>query len=108
MKKKLLTTGLIAGAAAVAGALIYKYTREQIIFSCDRWDIDINKRFRMADNLIKSGALGHPEVLFLKKGTYDDYREVLRKRGANLNQVKPIKVIDTDEKRDFFFAHVEE
>lgn len=58
--------------------------------------------------LIKSGALGHPQVLFLKKGTYDDYREVLRKRGANLNQVKPIKVIDTDEKRDFFFAHVEE
>ncbi len=57
--------------------------------------------------LIKSGALGHPEVLFLKKGTYDDYREVLRKRGANLNQVKPIKVIDTDEKRDFFFDHIE-
>ncbi len=58
--------------------------------------------------LIKSGALGHPEVLFLKKGTYDDYREVLRKRGANLNQVKPIKVIDTDEKKDFFFNHVED
>ncbi len=57
--------------------------------------------------LIKSGALGHPQVLFLKKGTYDDYREVLRKRGANLNQVKPIKVIDTDEKRDFFFDHIE-
>ena len=58
--------------------------------------------------LIKSGALGHPEVKFLRKGTYDDYREVLRKRGANLNQVKPIKVIDTDEKRDFFFNHVED
>ena len=57
--------------------------------------------------LIKSGALGLPEVLFLKKGTYDDYREVLRSRGANLNQVKPIKVIDNDDKRDFFFAHVE-
>ena len=56
--------------------------------------------------LIKSGALGHPEVCFLKKGTYDDYREVLRKRGANLNQVKPIKIIDTDEKRDFFFDHI--
>ena len=56
--------------------------------------------------LIKSGALGHPEVCFLKKGTYDDYREVLRKRGANLNQVKPIKVIDNDEKRDFFFDHI--
>ncbi len=58
--------------------------------------------------LIKSGALGHCEVKFLKTGTYDDYREVLRSRGANLNQVKPLKVIDTDEKRDFFFAHVED
>lgn len=57
--------------------------------------------------LIKSGALGHPEVKFLRHGTYDDYREVLRKRGANLNQVKPIKVIDNDEKRDFFFSHIQ-
>ena len=56
--------------------------------------------------LIKSGALGHCEVKFLKHGTYDDYREVLRKRGANLNQVKPIKVIDNEEKKEFFFAHV--
>ena len=58
--------------------------------------------------LIRSGALGHPEVKFLKKGTYDAYRELLRQRGANLNQVKPLKVIDTDEKRDFFFAHIED
>ncbi len=58
--------------------------------------------------LIKSGALGHPQVLFLKKGTYDDYRELLRQRGANLNQVKPLKVIDTDEKKEFFFAHLED
>ena len=58
--------------------------------------------------LLRNGALGHCEVKFLKHGTYDDYREVLRKRGANLNQVKPLKVIDTDEKRDFFFAHVED
>ena len=57
--------------------------------------------------LIKSGALGHPVVKFLRHGTYDDYREVLRKRGANLNQVKPIKVIDNEEKRDFFFSHIE-
>ncbi len=58
--------------------------------------------------LIKSGALGHPQVKFLRKGTYDEYREILRKRGANLNQVKPLKVIDTEEKKEFFFAHIEE
>lgn len=56
--------------------------------------------------LIKSGALGHPVVKLLRRGTYDDYRELLRKRGANLNQVKPIKVIDNDEKKDFFFSHI--
>ncbi len=58
--------------------------------------------------LIKSGALGHPEVNFLKKGTHDEYREILRKRGVNLNQVKPVKVIDTDEKKGFFLSRIEE
>lgn len=58
--------------------------------------------------LIRKRGLGHCEVKFLRAGTYDDYRELLRARGANLNQVKPIKVIDSDEKKDFFFSHTEE
>lgn len=56
--------------------------------------------------LIDSGALGSCEVKFLRHGTYDDYREVLRARGANLNQVKPIKVIDSEERKEFFLSHV--
>lgn len=56
--------------------------------------------------LIKSGALGHCEVKFLQKGTNEAYRELLRARGANLNQVKPIKVITTEEQKAFFFAHI--
>ena len=56
--------------------------------------------------LIASGALGHCEVKFLRKGTYDDYRQMLKDNGANLNQVKPIKVIDNDKKKDFFFSHL--
>ncbi len=75
-----------------------------------------NKAFEMmlfkgnvsVEPLIKSGALGHPEVKFLKHGTYDEYRELLRLRGANLNQVKPIKVIDNEEKKEFFFSHIKE
>lgn len=54
--------------------------------------------------LIKSGALGHCEVKFLAKGTNDAYRELLRSNGANLNQIKPIKVISTDQQKDFFFS----
>lgn len=57
--------------------------------------------------LIRNGALGHCEVKFLRRGTYEDYREkVLRKQGANLNQVKPVKVIDNEERREYFFSNV--
>ncbi len=56
--------------------------------------------------LIKSGALGKCELHFLKKGTYDEYREILKQNGANLNQIKPIKVIDTENKKEFFFSHI--
>lgn len=56
--------------------------------------------------LIKSGALGHCEVKFLQKGTNDAYRELLRSNGANLNQVKPIKVISTDTQKQFFFDRI--
>lgn len=57
--------------------------------------------------LIRNGALGHCEVKFLRRGTYEDYREkVLRKQGANLNQVKPVKVIDNEERKEYFFSNV--
>ncbi len=58
--------------------------------------------------LIASGALGHCEVKFLKEGTYDEYRQLLKNNGANLNQIKPIKVIDTEKKKDFFYSHITE
>ena len=57
---------------------------------------------------IRNGALGHCEVKFLKPGTYNDYREMKGRQGANLNQLKPVKVIDNDERYEFFFGHVRE
>lgn len=59
-----------------------------------------------AKPVFKNGSLGHCEVKFLRHGTYDDYRQVLKDRGANLNQVKPVKLIDSEEKKDFFFSHI--
>lgn len=59
-----------------------------------------------AKPVIKNGSLGHCEVKFLRKGTYDDYREMLKNRGANLNQVKPVKLIDNEERKEFFFSHI--
>ncbi len=59
-----------------------------------------------AECVFRNGSLGHCEVKFLRKGTYDDYRQLLKNRGANLNQVKPIKFIDNQERKDFFFSHI--
>ena len=51
--------------------------------------------------------LNTPEVLILKPKTYWDYRESLRGRGVVLNQIKPVTVINSKEREDFFFSHVE-
>jgi uncharacterized short protein YbdD (DUF466 family) len=53
------------------------------------------------------GMIGDPQVLFLKKNTYSDYRESLRNKGVVLNQIKPVTVINSDERKDFFFSHIE-
>lgn len=52
------------------------------------------------------GMLSTPEVLFLKEKTYWDYREMLRSKGVVLNQIKPVTVINTPEREQFFFSHV--
>lgn len=52
------------------------------------------------------GMIGDPEVLFLKPNAYNDYREMLRGRGVVLNQIKPVTVINSPERKDFFFSHV--
>ncbi|MGN0547643.1 MAG: GH3 auxin-responsive promoter family protein [Acutalibacteraceae bacterium] len=52
------------------------------------------------------GMLNRPEVLFLKEKTYWDYREYLRNKGVVLNQVKPVTVLNTEERCEFFFSHV--
>lgn len=52
------------------------------------------------------GMLGDPEVLVLQPKTYWDYRETLRGNGVVLNQIKPVTVINSDARRDFFLSHV--
>lgn len=52
------------------------------------------------------GMLNRPEVLFLKEKTYWDYREMLRGKGVVLNQIKPVTVINSKEREQFFFSHV--
>ena len=52
------------------------------------------------------GMINRPEVLFLKEKTYWDYREMLRLKGVVLNQIKPVTIINSEERKNFFFSHV--
>ena len=54
------------------------------------------------------GMIGDPKVVLLKKDTYADYREMLKKQGKVLNQIKPVTVINTDERKEFFFSHLDD
>ena len=51
--------------------------------------------------------INRPEVLFLKPKTYRDYGEYLKSKGKVLNQIKPVTILNSKERCDFFFSHVE-
>lgn len=49
----------------------------------------------------------HPaKVLELKQGSYEEYKKSLEASGKVLNQIKPITVINTPEREQFFFTHL--
>ena len=56
-KKNILATALITGTAAALGAVFYKIDKENKKFTKEKWDEDISKRYKMADDLIRSGNL---------------------------------------------------
>ena len=82
-------------------------------------DIDEDTRQKMIDtldDLMKEynekyfkyrrwGILSRPEILILEHGTYDAYKESLRAKGTVLNQIKPVIVLNTPERVDFFLSH---
>ncbi|MBC3887222.1 hypothetical protein GH810_02720 [Acetobacterium paludosum] len=56
---------------------------------------------------VKSGVLSHSEITFVQEETYALYRDLMIHRGISGNQLKPVRVIDTLIKENFFFALVD-
>ena len=52
------------------------------------------------------GMLNTPEVLFLEEKTYTGYSDMLAAKGIVLNQIKPVTVINSEERKDYFLSHV--
>lgn len=47
-----------------------------------------------------------PEVYFLRRGAFERYKEHLHNSGKEVGQHKPVRIIDTEEKREFFFSEI--
>ncbi|MCR5042278.1 MAG: GH3 auxin-responsive promoter family protein [Clostridia bacterium] len=54
------------------------------------------------------GSMDRAGVLFVENGAYELYRDERRKSGHNVNQMKPVQLINTPEKKDFFFSRIVE
>ena len=64
---------------------------------------ECNKEY---DKYRRTNAIDKACVHFLKKGSYDEYKAGLAEKGVNLNQIKPVSVIKTPEKKEFFFNRI--
>jgi len=66
---------------------------------------EINEKY---EKYRRWNMLGTPVVHFLKKNTYSDYKASLVAQGRVLNQIKPVVVVNTPERKEFIFAHIDE
>lgn len=57
---------------------------------------------------IKSGVLTQSAISFVQEETYALYRDLMIMRGISGNQLKPVRVIDTLIKENFFFALIDQ
>lgn len=75
-------------------------TRQKMIASLDGYLKAYNDKYLIR----RASMIGAPEVLLLQTGTYASYRESLQRKGRVLNQIKPVVVLNTQERRDFFLS----
>lgn len=87
----------------VKGGVPDEEMRAKIVEELDHQMDEINEKYY---KYRRWGMLGKPEVLFLCEGAYVNYGKFLMDKGIVLNQQKPVTVINTDERKKFFFSQV--
>lgn len=77
--------------------------RQKFIDVIDRQFDEINEKYY---KYRRWGMLNRPEVLFLEEKTYVGYSQMLADKGVVLNQIKPVTVINSEERKNYFLSHV--
>ena len=77
--------------------------REKLIDIIDHQFDEINEKYY---KYRRWRMLNRPEVLFLEPKTYVGYNDYLASKGIVLNQIKPVTVINSKDRENYFFSHV--
>ncbi|MBE6790533.1 MAG: GH3 auxin-responsive promoter family protein [Ruminococcaceae bacterium] len=77
--------------------------KENFEAAMDRLFRDCNEKY---DKYRRWGMLREPVVYKLENGSYDAYKASLVAQGRVLNQIKPVVVINTPERKEFFFSRI--
>ena len=54
----------------------------------------------------REDVLSAPKLHFLPAGTFDAYTDTLRQKGISISQVKPVTILNTPERTDFFLSQI--
>ena len=52
------------------------------------------------------GSLAPADAHFLEPGAFEAYKAMLRAKGREVEQIKPVTIINSPEKKDFFFGKI--
>ncbi|MCQ2472077.1 MAG: GH3 auxin-responsive promoter family protein [Clostridia bacterium] len=85
------------------GGALDEEGRQKFIETIDHQFDEINEKYY---KYRRWGMLNRPEVLFLEEKTYVGYNDMLAAKGVVLNQIKPVTVINSAERKDYFLSHV--
>jgi len=58
------------------------------------------------DDCRSLGEIGLPRVCFLRQGTFLRYQRRIQEQGTETGQYKPVRILDTWEKKEFFFSEM--
>jgi len=69
-------------------------------------DVMLRRRHLDYDDCRNLGEIGMPVVYFLKQGASSRYQKYLQAQGMETGQYKPVRILDTEEKKEFFFREI--
>ena len=53
-----------------------------------------------------TGVMTEAEVHFISPGAFEEYKKMLQRKGRDTNQLKPVTILNSPEKKDFFFDRI--